>query len=68
MTTSYTSYRCSAYDYPSRKANITDADIHIHPHLEGYGIKDYDSKKIKEMMKIGYNACLEDNNARSSGY
>jgi len=47
-------------DVTKRKENIALADIYIHPNLTNYSIKDYDVKKIKEMIDIGYNCCLED--------
>ena len=47
-------------DTIKRKANIADADIYIHPPLDNFGIKDYDSKKIEDMIKIGYNTCKKD--------
>ena len=51
-------------DKGKREENIAMADIYIHPALGDYDIKDYNSKKIDEMIEIGYNACLVDSIAR----
>ena len=43
--------------YPRLK-NIDDADIYIHPNLEGYSIKDYKPNRLYHMIDSGYHAAM----------
>jgi len=46
-------------DIPRRLKNIDDADIYIHPHLQGFSIKDYEPRRLSQMIDSGYKAAME---------
>ena len=46
-------------DIPRRLKNIDDADIYIHPDLQGFGIKDYEPQRLSQMIDCGYKAAME---------
>lgn len=46
-------------DIPRRLKNIDDADIYIHPNLKGFSIKDYEPRRLSQMIDIGYKAAIE---------
>ncbi len=46
-------------DIPRRLKNIDDADIYIHPDLQGFSIKDYEPQRLSKMIDIGYKAAME---------
>lgn len=45
-------------DIPRRLKNIDDADIYIHPDLNGFSIKDYDPRSLSRMIELGYQAAM----------
>ncbi len=46
-------------DIPRRLKNIDDADIYIHPNLNGFSIKDYGTHSLSMMIDRGYQAAME---------
>ena len=46
-------------DIPRRLKNIDDADIYIHPNLQGFSIKDYEHQRLSQMIDSGYKAAME---------
>ena len=46
-------------DIPRRLKNIDDADIYIHPNLQGFSIKDYEPRRLSQMIDSGYKAAME---------
>lgn len=46
-------------DIPRRLKNIDDADIYIHPNLQGFSIKDYEPQRLSQMIDSGYKATME---------
>ena len=46
-------------DIPRRLKNIDDADIYIHPNLNGFSIKDYDTHSLSIMIDRGHKAAMK---------
>jgi len=46
-------------DIPRRLKNIDDADIYIHPNLNGFSIKDYDYHSLSMMINYGNQAAMK---------
>ena len=46
-------------DIPRRLKNIDDADIYIHPNLNGFTIKDYEPHSLSMMIDLGYQTAME---------
>lgn len=46
-------------DIPRRLKNIDDADIYIHPNLNGFSIKDYEPHSLSQMIRIGYETTMK---------
>ena len=46
-------------DIPRRLKNIDDADIYIHPKLNGFSIKDYEPHSLSQMIEIGYKTTMK---------
>lgn len=46
-------------DIPRRLKNIDDADIYIHPNLNGFNITDYDPHSLTVMIDRGFKSAME---------
>lgn len=46
-------------DIPRRLKNIDDADIYIHPNLNGFSITDYESHRLSMMIDRGFQSAMD---------